>query len=200
MDNKFLNDPNIKNIIFDMGDVLLDFRPWLIAEKYTDNEEDKDLILKELFTSTAWTLADSGVFSIDDRYDVVKDRLPERLHKALYDSNYNWAECMTPHEGSQAFVKKMYEAGYNLFVLSNASGEFHDYFPKFYDLSMFKGIVVSCDVKMLKPQIGIYKYLLDKYNLDPKECVFFDDRETNVMGAKNAGINAVLFEDKFMEV
>ena len=56
---------------------------------------------------------------------------------------------------------------------------------------------MSSDVHIIKPSIEIYKYLLEKYQLNPEECLFIDDRKDNVDGAKNAGMNAVIFDNNY---
>ena len=77
---------------------------------------------------------------------------------------------------------------------------FYNYFPKYYDLKSFDGIVVSSDVKMIKPNPAIYKYILETYNLKPEECLFIDDVEANVKAAEKAGIKGFLFENNYEEL
>ena len=69
---------NIKNIIFDMGRVLLQFEPYVSLNKYCDKEEDKELIYKELFQGPEWIMGDEGKITNGQRYELVKERIPER--------------------------------------------------------------------------------------------------------------------------
>ena len=80
------------------------------------------------------------------------------------------------------------EKGYHTYVLSNACNRFYGYFPRFYDLNTFEGVVVSSDVKMIKPNPAIYEYILKAYNLNPEECLFIDDMEANIEAAERAGM------------
>ena len=73
-------------------------------------------------------------------------------------------------------------------------------FPKYFPLEAFDGVVVSSDVHMIKPDIRICQYLLEKYGLQPQECLFIDDREENVEGARTAGMEAVVFQNNFTEI
>ena len=94
----------------------------------------------------------------------------------------------------------MREKGYQTFVLSNACNRFYNYFPKYYDLESFEGVVVSSDVKMIKPNPAIYEYILKTYNLNPEECLFIDDMEVNVEAAKAVGINGFVFRNNYEEL
>ena len=94
----------------------------------------------------------------------------------------------------------MRESGKNIYVLSNASRRFYEYFPRFYDMDFFDGVVVSCDLHIIKPDRRIYEYILGKYGLKADECLFIDDREENVRGAEKVGINAVRFENNYGEI
>ena len=104
---------------------------------------------------------------------------------------------------SQARNKYTYYAsqakkdGYKVFVLSNASDLFYVYFPKFLPLSFFDGVFVSSDYLMLKPDIEIYNAFLEKYGLVADECMFVDDREENVEGARKAGMNGFVFKGDY---
>ena len=69
--------------------------------------------------------------------------------------------------GSPAFLQRAKKEGYRLYVLSNASDEFYIYFPKSYDVNLFEGIVVSADLHIIKPDERIYRYLLERYGLNP---------------------------------
>ena len=190
----------IKNIILDMGNVLLDYNPNVILNKVCDNEEEKQIIFKNLFQGPEWIMGDLGQIKNSERYELVKERVPEYLHKKLKECVDYWDICMVPVNGAKEFCKNVKEKGYKIFVLSNACSKFYEYFPKEYDLNFFDGVVVSSDVHIIKPNEAIYNYLLEKYGLVPEESLFIDDREDNVEGARKVGMNAVVFKDNYLQI
>lgn len=190
----------IKNVVLDMGNVLLDFRPEYVMDMFCSSEEEKDVIRRELFEGPEWALGDKGEIKDKDRFDLVKNRVPEKYHKALKDCADKWDVCMTPLEGAREFCEKVKESGYGIYVLSNASDLFYTYFPKFLPLDFFNGVFVSADYHMLKPDVEIYKTFLNKYGLNGSECLFVDDRKDNIAGAKAAGLNTFRFEGDYSAV
>ena len=183
----------IKNVVLDMGNVLLDFRPEYVLDTFCSSEEEKDVIRKELFEGPEWKMGDRGDIKDKDRFDLVKVRVPEQYHKALKDCADKWDICMVPLEGAEKFCKTLREKGFKIYVLSNASDLFYVYFPKFLPLDFFDGVFVSSDYLMLKPDVEIYKAFLDKYGLKADECLFVDDLAVNVAGAAEAGMNTFRF-------
>lgn len=190
----------VKNIIFDMGRVLLKFDPYVSLNTYCDNQEDIELIYKELFEGPEWIMGDEGKITNGQRYELVKERVPKNLHRTLKLIVENWEMCMEPVEGAREFYQLVKEKGYHTYVLSNACNRFFGYFPRFYDLLSFEGIVVSSEVKMIKPNPDIYNYLLETYSLNPKECLFIDDLKTNVEAAKEFGVKGFLFENNYEDL
>lgn len=187
----------IRNIIFDMGNVLLNYDPRLPLEKYVQTETDRAVILKELFQGPEWIEGDLGYITVEEKYQRIKARVPERLHGELKDCVCRWHETMEPAAGAQEFVKHVQEKGYQTYILSNASTEFHLYFPRCYDVASFRGVVVSADIHMIKPDAGIYRYLLETYGLIPEESLFIDDRPENIEAARELGIKGVVFDGDF---
>lgn len=190
----------IKNVIMDMGNVLLDYNPQVVMDKYIENPEDKKIISAELFNGNEWRQKDLGLITDMEMYQKVKKRVPENLHKALLNCVNEWSICMVPVNGARKFTDYVKEKGYDIYVLSNASEKFYDYFPNFAPFEYFKGIMVSCDVHMVKPDVNIYKRFLEEFSLKADECIFIDDREENVAGAIEAGINGVVFKENFDEI
>lgn len=190
----------IKNVVLDMGNVLLDFRPEFVMDQFCSSEEEKDVIRRELFEGPEWPLGDRGDIKDKDRYNLVKVRVPEKYHEALKNCALHWDICMDPLEGAKEFCEKVKEKGYKIFVLSNASDLFYVYFPKFLPLDFFDGVFVSSDYLMLKPDVEIYKTFLNKYGLKGEECLFIDDRQDNIEGAGKAGLNTFRFEGDYEKV
>lgn len=183
----------IKNIVFDMGNVLLDYNPEVPLDAFCKTEEEKAVIRKELFGGPEWIQGDLGNMTNEERYESVKQRVPEAVYPALKKCVYEWDICMKPIPGAMEFCEYIRQKGYGLYVLSNASDAFYDYFPKFAPLDFFDGIVVSADIHIIKPDIRIYQHLLEIYHLVPEECLFIDDREDNVEGAKQVGMSGEVF-------
>ena len=107
---------------------------------------------------------------------------------------------MTPLKGAGDFCRRLRAEGYGVYILSNASDLFYEYFPKFMPLDFFNGVFVSSDYLMLKPDVEIYRTFLQKYKLQGEDCLFIDDREDNVSGAKEAGMNAFQFMGDYGKV
>ena len=183
----------IKNIVLDMGNVLLDFNPGFVLDQFCSSAEEKEIIMQELFNGPEWKMGDRGDIKDKDRFDLVKERVPEKYHEALRNCADRWDVCMTPLDGAREFCESVKNSGYGIYILSNASDLFYVYFPKFLPLDFFNGVFVSSDYLMLKPDVKIYRTFLDKYSLKGEECLFVDDREDNVEGAKEAGMNTFRF-------
>lgn len=186
-----------ENIILDMGNVLLDYDPSVSIEKFCPDDDSKRLIEKELFNSEDWKLCDKGDITREEQFDRVKERVPSEYWEALRACVYHWDICMHPLPGAKDFIKKAKEAGYRLYVLSNAASDFYDYFPKNYDMKMFDGMIVSSDHHLLKPDRRIYELLMNRYMLDPSECIFIDDMQVNVDAAVALGIYGYRFDGDY---
>ena len=187
----------IKNLIFDMGNVLMRYDPEVPLREYVSSEQARNLIRKELFQGPEWVERDRGTISIEEMYESVAKRIPEQYHEELKKCVYGWDICMEPLEESAKLCEDARRWGYSTYVLSNAADEFYRYFPKFSLLEDFDGVMVSSDVHLIKPDVRIYECLLETYQLNPEECLFFDDREDNVEGARKAGMQARVFTEDY---
>lgn len=190
----------IKNIILDMGNVLINFDPEVPLHTFFDTDSDRDIIRLELFQSSEWVQGDYGYITNEQRYEPVSKRVPERLHPQLKKCIEKWPSCMTPVSGAISFCNYAKEKGYHLYVLSNADKNFDKYFPTFVDPTYFDGIMVSSYVNMIKPELRIYQHFLETYHLTADECLFLDDREENIEGARKVGIHGFVFTGDFGSV
>lgn len=190
----------IRNIVLDMGNVLLDYNPDVSLNRFCSSEEEKEIIRKELFDGPEWKLGDKGEIKDKERYDLVKVRVPRKYHEALKNCAEQWDICMNPLEGAREFCEYIKDHGFGIYVLSNASDLFYEYFPRLLPLDFFDGVFVSSDYLMLKPDVEIYNAFLKKYGLIAGECLFIDDRQENCSGAAKAGFNTFRFKGDYSEI
>lgn len=190
----------IRSLIFDMGNVLLDYNPKVCLDLYLEREADKEVIMNELFRSSEWVEADRGCITRAEMFESIRRRVPERLHSALKQCIEGWQVCMKPLHGAEQFLQAAKNAGYGIYLLSNASSSVYEYFPGFLPFAFFDGYVISSDVHLLKPDPAIYRYLLKRYQLKPEECLFIDDRADNVAGAEATGMKGFVFRGDFGKI
>lgn len=183
----------IKNIVFDMGNVIIRFDPELFMVRLDLAEEDRRLLKRELFVSLEWSRMDRGSLTDEEAAEIVCRRVPERLHDAVRRLVGMWDRPILPVEGMYELVEELRGMGYGIYLLSNASFRQHDYWPRVPASKFFDGTLISADVKLVKPQPEIYRLLCDKFSLLPEECVFIDDSTSNAEGAYFCGINALVF-------
>jgi len=190
----------MKNIILDMGNVLLSFDPEKSLQAFLENDEDRAIIRKELFQGPEWEQGDYGIITNEERYTLVSKRVPERLHPALKECVDKWSDFMQPIPGAMDFCEYVKNKGYGIYVLSNACSLFGHYFPRFAPVSYFDGVMVSSDVHLVKPEKEIYELFLQTYNLNPTECLFIDDRPENIEGAQAVHISGYIFTGDFQDI
>ncbi len=181
----------IKNIIFDIGNVILQFnRDFLLKHFY--NGKEYELIKEKTFKN--WELLDEDGLTLEEYNESVKRSLPEHLSKFALSILNNWEYYMRYSEGIISLIQELKQKGYKLYILSNMTRHFikNDY--KFPILKEFDGIVYSAPIKMVKPDPKIYEYLLNKYNLTASESIYIDDMKTNLTAAARFGIHTFHYQ------
>ena len=179
----------IKNIIFDMGNVLIAYEPEVYARRFTDTQEDADLIERELFGGSEWRRLDEGTMDEEQVWHSVTARLPRRLHTAVRECLDHWFEEIRGIEGMEELTANLKERGYRLYLCSNASLRFRQYEKSVPGLSHFDGILISAEEKCIKPGQQIYERLFEKFSILPRESYFIDDSLDNIEGARACGMD-----------
>ena len=184
----------IRNIVFDMGGVLIEFNPdmFLDREGITD-PEDRKIIRRELFQSVEWAMMDLGELCEETAEPRVLARVPERLHGAVSHLLKHWADERKMIPGMEELTARLKEAGYGIYLLSNASLDQPNYWKKLPVSRYFDGTLVSAYVKTVKPMREIYQMFTEKFRLVPEECVFIDDMIMNVACAVMNGWEGIVF-------
>ncbi len=184
----------IKNIVFDMGNVLIRFSPAdFIAREGITDPTDRQLILNELFQSVEWAQMDSGVLTEETAAPSILARFPDRLQEPVRRLLFSWAWPPDPIPGMEDLVRRLKQAGYGIFLLSNASKAQHKYWPDIPVSSLFDGKLISCDVGVVKPMPEIYRAFTQKFSLLSEECIFIDDAIANVAAAVACGWQGIAF-------
>ena len=178
----------IKNIIFDMGGVLIDYNPEKTLYGLFDRQT-ADILLREIFRNPIWSDKDRGIIFPEDIMAQKRDAIPAEVFEKVSEMVDNFYPYMPPFEKMYDLVKQLKENGYGIYLLSNASSDFHERRKDIPALALFDGVVVSADYKLLKPEKEIYLTLFEKFGLKPEECFFIDDVQANIDGAKMAGMD-----------
>ena len=182
-----------KNIIFDLGNVLLDFNPReYLKSKISDDKLEE--VFKAIFSSEEWVMLDRGTITEKEAINNIINRNSTYINEINLAFD-NWYDLLKPIEETVEILMSLKENGYKIYYLSNfhelAFGEVTKK-NKFFEL--FDGGVVSYVEKLIKPEEEIYKLILERYKLNPNESIFVDDMEANVEGANKVGIKTILFK------
>lgn len=190
----------IRNVIFDMGNVLMTFDGPRFAGLFTDTPEDADLLDGALFGTTTWSLLDSGTISHETMRRYALAHLPERLHPNLNECFDHWPEHSEPIAATNELGIRLKREGYGIYVLSNANARIMDQLGHAPVTPYLDGCVVSAKERIMKPDPAIFRLLCLRYRLDPAECLFVDDNADNCEGARVAGLRAFHYQDNVAEL
>ncbi|AGK95709.1 HAD family hydrolase [Clostridium pasteurianum] len=184
----------INNIIFDLGNVLLDFKPIEYLRTKFDDEEKIQEIFEEIFLSEEWPMLDRGVITEEEAINRICCRSNGNV-ELIKLAMCNWYEMFTPIEDTVEVLKRLKDKGYKIYYLSNFHMQsFENVTQRYEFFKYFDGGVASYEEKALKPEEDIYKRLVERYKIHPEESIFIDDIAVNIEGAKKLGFETIHFK------
>ena len=183
-------------VVFDLGGVLIDWNPrYLYRQLFDGDDAAMERFLAEV-TSPEWNVQQDAGRPWAEAIESLTREHPEQaaLIAAYRD---RWLETLGKAIApTVTLLDELRRAGVRLLALSNWSAEtFPLARPRYPFLDWFEGIVISGEVRIAKPDSRVYRYLLDRYKLDPATTVFIDDSEANVLAAQEMGMIGIRFED-----
>ncbi|MBR4725358.1 MAG: HAD family phosphatase [Lachnospiraceae bacterium] len=185
----------IKNIVFDIGNVLAAFR-WkeYIAELGYEGEM-ADRLARATTLNKMWYEVDRNVMPVNDIIEGCIASDPE-IEPQIRHFFADRRRLVMEYDYSRGWLEELKNRGYRIYLLSNYSQDHFQYISRHFSFfGLEDGQMVSFRVKLLKPDRRIYEALFEKYGLKPEECVFLDDSPRNIQGAIDAGMKGIVFEN-----
>lgn len=185
----------MKNVIFDLGGVLIEWNPDRILEGYYDDPRIRALMKAEVFQHADWLHLDRGTLLEAELLERVCGRTgrPETEFAGFMDAV---RASLHVKADTASLLGRLSDRGVPLYCLSNMSSDTFKYLRKRHSFwGAFRGIVISGDVQMMKPEPEIFRLLLERYGLNARETVFVDDVSANVKAAHALGLHTVWFKD-----
>jgi HAD superfamily hydrolase (TIGR01509 family) len=185
----------VKNVIFDVGGVLLDWNPGRILEGYYADAAERAAMKQAIFLHADWLELDRGALS----ESALLERIATRARRPVPELA-NLFEVvrasLQPKTDTLALLASLAARQVPLYCLSNMPpGTFAYLRGRFEFWELFDGIVISGEINMVKPQPEIFEYLLNRHGLSAADTVFIDDHPPNVEAAQALGLHTVLFQD-----
>ena len=177
--------------LFDLGGVFFDWDPKFFFTKIISDKDEMDFFLTKV-CNDEWNLAqDSGRTIEDGEKDIIR-KFPqyENLIKLYYPNHRKMIKGT--FQSSIDILMKLKQDRYECFVLSNWSSEtFVDIPKEFKFMNNFDGLLISGEDKLVKPDPKIYLLAIDRFNLDPQNTVFVDDKLININAAIKLGFKTI---------
>jgi len=181
----------LRNIIFDLGNVLISFVPSEFLKKKNYPQNIRNTILNDIFRSDEWKMLDNGDITTREAIDSItlKSTLKREEIALIFSLR---TEVMFPLDNNVRLLPVLKKRGFRLYYLSNFPlDSFEEIRNDYFFFRHFDGGIISSEVKLSKPDLRIFKLFLDKYSLLPEECLYIDDLEENVDSARLAGMKAL---------
>ena len=181
----------IKNIIFDIGGVLLEYRWRDMLLDYGASEEEALAINKITFSDPTWRAMDRGDVTLAEARDYFVKTYPDYSdYLQFFLTRTDLMDVDRPKVWEK--MKACKDAGYGIYILSNYGKELFDQHAACKEFMQYPdGMVISYEIRSCKPERPIYDTLADRYNLVREESIFFDDMEENVTAAIEYGFHSV---------
>ena len=187
----------IKNIVFDMGRVLVDYEGDKVCKLYIEDEAERRAVTAAVFDSQEWLFLDMGLLSEEEALKRMQARLQTDHAKEMAALCFHqWHEVnMKPNEEMGKVVADLKNQGYGIYLCSNASVRLLTCYQMIPGIEHFDGILFSAEVKCIKPQKEMYEHFFERFLLNPEECFFIDDLPMNIEGARACNMDGYCFAD-----
>lgn len=183
----------IKNIILDVGKVLVEWDPQYAFEKLGFDEKTSEQVAKATVASPDWNELDRSEKSDEELLAKFIANAPE-YEKEIRAVWENIGLSIWQYDYARPWILNMKRCGYHVYILSNYSRWGYENTREALSfLADTDGALFSFQVRQVKPEPEIYQSLFQKYNLKAEECIFLDDRQDNIDGAKAQGMEGICF-------
>lgn len=202
MTNKKGDTSMIKNFIFDMGNVIIQWNPTYIVQQYIEDPQVVKEIEDTVFKSQEWLDYDCGTITKEKIKEVLSSRVEKQYQDIVKEMLEHWYMHCPIIKGMIPIIQELKEKGYGIYLLSNTNDSFEEYKHLIETFIYFDGFYISAKTKLVKPSVAIFQDFIKTFNLHMEECVFIDDMLVNVEGARKAGMQGYHFDgdiDKFKE-
>lgn len=181
----------IKNIVFDIGNVILRFDIDDVLNRYTKNEQEREFIKKNIINSPEWlgnSLIDTGFITKETAIKIVQDRTNHEEDSLIEHFWNNYNDYAKVDTRVLDIINELKNKEYNVYLLSNINPYTHEFVKKSGLMELVDGHVLSYQEHEIKPYIRIYTTLLNRYDLIPEETLFIDDNQRNIDTGNRLGI------------
>ncbi len=186
----------ITTIIFDIGNVLADFVWQEHYESFGYDEKMVERIAKATVKNPTWNEFDRGVMSKEEIVQAFVESDPE-IAQDIYKVLADVGSMVRRNDYAIPWIQDLQQKGYRVLYLSNFSEKAETECAHALDfIPYMDGGILSYQEKVIKPMPEIYQLLIDRYHLQPEECVFMDDTVPNLIGAEKFGIHTIHFHDQ----
>ena len=185
----------IKTVIFDIGNVLVDFCWRKMYEGFGLDDQELERFADATVRHQAWVDLDQGIITTEEAKEAYAKEVPE--YRAFIERIYQEMDKMlVQFEYSIPWIKELKERGYRIYILSNWSKPAYDACQNtaLSFLPLVDGVVFSYKEFVIKPDKKIYEIICDRYDINPAEAVFLDDSEANIISAREFGLHAIHFK------
>lgn len=186
----------IKNIVFDLGGVVVDYDPREFLVDRFMNEKLENRLYDITFGSAEWLKLDAGMITRAEAEGIMQRKGEKIGHKFEIDVVLNdWMDMLKNKEDTISLMRKLHKNGYRLYYLSNIAEDTLVHLAKRSFWVLFDGGIASCEESILKPDVKIYEKLLRKFAMQPQETIFIDDRQANIITASDLGIVGIRYKN-----
>jgi HAD superfamily hydrolase (TIGR01509 family) len=184
----------VRNVIFDLGGVVLDWNPDHIVSRFQPVLELRASLKAALF-GPEWRMFDRGTLTESELIERLQPRVGRTREEvtAILDAV---RDSLVVKPETVQLIRALQAKGTPLYCLSNMPAGIYTHLRRRHNFwDAFSGVVISGEVKMMKPEPAVFRHLLDTFKLHAQESVFIDDVLANIDGARQMGLHTIWFKD-----
>lgn len=174
----------IKNIVFDLGNVILKGSPNIVLEQIKIDKKQYESIKNDFFND--WKSLDLGESTLREQLE--KCKFDFEIDSEIEEKLLHYYKYRPFNVEILELIKELKNKGYKIYILSNNNKEAEKYLLEIPDFKALDGWIFSCAYQIMKPDSKIYNILFETYNLKPEECFFIDDSRKNIETGNKLGM------------
>ena len=190
----------MNNIVFDMGNVLTKYSLTDYIRTYVTTEEAFFIIKNQVCASVEWICMDRGTMTDDEAIHSIQKRVPPDMQETVERFIREFRMKQEPNPPMEHLLKKLKEAGYGLYLMSNTSHRFRHFSKNIRSVSYMDGIWISCERGYLKPEREAYLDFFQYLDLKPEDCFFVDDSPANIEAGIRLGMKGCVYHQDMQEL